>query len=510
MSRMFRLLAVALCSAIPSLALAQSPPTAVVNNGYTPAGKVQTRAASEISGSNWSVGAETMDRDYTIYDNWKSYLGPLGVKHARIQSGWAKTETQQGVYDWTWLDNIINDMHSQGVKPWVNLGYGNPVYPGGGGTNLGAGLPSSEAALAAWDNFVAAAVNRYKHIVTHWEVWNEPSISSDPARQTYANFLSRSAEVIKNADPNARVIAGGFAGVNRDQIGDVLDRVKTAGKLTLINEVSFHPYQSNPDSATSAIISLRNQINSITSGTGHSITLRQGENGAPSEEYSRFALRNEPWSEITQAKWNLRRMMGDLRLDMPSSIFSIIDMKYTDNVPSGEWNRKGLLLANDDQTVNRPKLAYYAVQHLTAIFDDSLQRIDNYTSTPAGTNMSLVIAAYEQGAGGKQVVTIWQGSDKPVDAMSTTLQTFTFANGNFDDPVYVDLLSGQVWDIPAYMWSVTGSSYTFSNVPIYDSVILIADRSLVPIPEPSVAGLLILLGGAALLKRPRPDATGRT
>jgi hypothetical protein len=37
-------------------------------------------------------------------------VGPLGVKKARIQGGWAKTEKQPGVYNFGWLDNIVFDM----------------------------------------------------------------------------------------------------------------------------------------------------------------------------------------------------------------------------------------------------------------------------------------------------------------------------------------------------------------------------------------------------------------
>ncbi|NQT13154.1 MAG: beta-galactosidase, partial [Planctomycetes bacterium] len=107
--------------------------------GFTYLGKISPRHARDIKSSNWAVGAETMGREYTIYANWRKYLGPLGAKRARIQSGWAKTEQEKGKYDWAWLDEIIPDMIEQGVQPWVCLCYGNPIYPGGGGTGLGGG-----------------------------------------------------------------------------------------------------------------------------------------------------------------------------------------------------------------------------------------------------------------------------------------------------------------------------------------------------------------------------------
>jgi hypothetical protein len=50
-------------------------------------GTVRPRSSSEIGSSPWSVGAETMDRNYTVWDNWRQYLGPLGAKRARLEGG---------------------------------------------------------------------------------------------------------------------------------------------------------------------------------------------------------------------------------------------------------------------------------------------------------------------------------------------------------------------------------------------------------------------------------------
>lgn len=52
-----------------------------------------TPVPSEIGRDSWwSVGCETLDRDFTNFDNYKQYVGLTGVGYARIQSGWAKCE----------------------------------------------------------------------------------------------------------------------------------------------------------------------------------------------------------------------------------------------------------------------------------------------------------------------------------------------------------------------------------------------------------------------------------
>lgn len=91
------------------------------------AGQVQPRHARDIASNRWSIGAEAQDRDYSTYSAWRAYLGPLGVKGARLQSGWARTDRGGGVYDYGWLDPVVDDMLAQGVQPWLSLSYGNPA-----------------------------------------------------------------------------------------------------------------------------------------------------------------------------------------------------------------------------------------------------------------------------------------------------------------------------------------------------------------------------------------------
>src|SRR5687767_4375878 len=70
---------------------------------YPVLGKIQPLHARDIASSPWSIGAETIDRDFTVYENFKRYLGSLGAKGVRLQAGWAKCEKQKGVYSWEWL-----------------------------------------------------------------------------------------------------------------------------------------------------------------------------------------------------------------------------------------------------------------------------------------------------------------------------------------------------------------------------------------------------------------------
>ena len=433
-------------------------------------GRIKSRPAAEVQASNWSVGAETMDRDYTIYRNWKSYLGPLGFKKARLQTGWAKTEKERGVYDWAWLDEIVFDLVEQKVEPWMCLSYGNPIYADGGGTLLGAAIPRTEEALQAWEKLVRAIVARYKHAIDEWEVWNEPNQGKGVTPGIYADFLIRTAEAIRQVQPQARILAMSLAGVDAKFTDAVLKIVAAQGKLDLIDEITYHPYSFNPDKSYDAVARLRETIGRYS----NRITIRQGENGAPSERRNTKALGKYDWTEVSQAKWALRRLLGDLGRDIPSSYFSLMDMKYPD-----EMNRKGLLRSREDQTVERIKPAYRALQSLAAIFDDRLQRIPHYAWRTDRTE-SLSVFGYENRFTGRQVVTVWQDGEIPSDRTEKTDIDFTFFAGSFDQPVYVDLREGKVYEIPPSHSSRWGAVYEFRGIPCYDSPILIADKSLIP------------------------------
>ena len=442
-------------------------------------GQVQSRHAKDIQSSNWSVGAETMDRDYTIYDNWKSYLGPLGVKKARLQAGWNKTEKEKNVYYFDWLDHIVYDIADQGVEPWMCLCYGNDLYANAGGTLLNATLPTAPEALDAWENWVRQVVVRYKDVIDEWEVWNEPSNNEANTPEMYATLLIRTAETVKSIQSDAKILAMSLGHVRvwntwflefTDQVLNILHQ---QNKLHLVDQVTYHPYSYNPDTSYVVAEDLRRVIGKYASH----ITIRQGENGAPSQRSTVRALPDYDWSELTQAKWALRRLLGDLGRDIESSYFAIMDMKYPQ-----EMNRKGLLYARDDKTVDHAKLAYEAVQHLTSIFDHTLDRIERY-AFEADIESSLSVFGYENRYSGRQVITIWLDGRRPVESIEMVGVDFTFYHGRFEQPVFVDLRTGEVYEIPERNWSRQGSVYTFQSIPVYDSPVLISDKSLVLMQE---------------------------
>ena len=98
------------------------------NYGMTYLGKLKTRRSTEIKSSPFGVGFECLDRDMWDKEQAWPVIDGLGIKWARVQTGWAKCEKKEGVYDFAWLDEIVDKLIERGVQPWLSFSYGNPVY----------------------------------------------------------------------------------------------------------------------------------------------------------------------------------------------------------------------------------------------------------------------------------------------------------------------------------------------------------------------------------------------
>ncbi|MEJ7767057.1 MAG: hypothetical protein WKF89_04555 [Chitinophagaceae bacterium] len=439
-------------------------------------GSVKTLNAKDIKTSRWSIGGETLDRNYADYEAYKTYLGPLGAKRIRLQGGWARCEKVKGQYDFTWLDAIVDDAIKQGVQPWLQPSYGNPIYEGGGEAALAGGIPTSAEALAAWDKWVTALTQHYKNRVHEWEIWNEPDLSNKFTAVQYARFYERTATIIRKEQPSARLIGLALCCMAWPQYADTLfTHLKKNNTLDLIDVITIHGYKFRPEDTYRQVDDLKKVVYAVKPG----VQIWQGENGAPSVKKGEAigAMREYDWSELTQAKWNLRRMFGDMGNDFEvTNVFSMSDMYYSSGDHMAGYNAKGLLKSKPDKSIDKPKMAYYAFQYAASVFSEKIRRIKSavFSHVP-----DLSVFAYQKNNSNKSMVTLWMSRKGPVDDTSENRNiNITVKNISIDTPVYVDLISGKVYEIPRSNYKRNaGNGYVFSGIPVPDYPILIAGKS---------------------------------
>ncbi len=431
-------------------------------------GKMKTRKASDIKSSYLSIGCEVLDRDFANYDNYKEYLGNLGVKHARFQSGWAKTEKQKGVYDFSWLDKVIDDCRLRGIQPWVNTVYGNPIYEGGGDIQSSSKLPYTEEALRAWDEYVRRLIVHFRDRVFEWEIWNEINHRNNTSSpQQYAEFYIRTAQIIREVQPEGKIIALALAGS-----GDIkfakgfLDYLKEKGKIDLIDCVSYHDYPTNPDTGFEKSKALIDLIHSYDGN----ILVFQGETGCPSTKGSSGALSGYPYTELSQSKWDLRRTLAHIGRGIPFSLFTLSEFNY----PGNRLNTKGLLKINNDLSISYAKQSYLGYQNLTSIFDSTVIAIPNKDFDMETDSVSSIYA-FTDNKGKLAVITYWYSGNIPSERLTTGNAVIKLKSVNFKFPVLVDVRTGLVYKVPksASVWQGDHSEY---HVPIYDSPLLICDK----------------------------------
>ena len=426
-------------------------------------GTLRTRRSGEIAASSWSVGCECLDRDYANFEMYKTFLPDLGVKWARLQSGWAKTERTKGVYDFAWLDAQVDYLVTNAITPWVTLCYGNPLYNSGKWLGMAmAPLVDNPEGFAAWLAYVEATVARYRDRVPMWEIWNEPYDQGKAYGRLCAETISRIVKV----QPEAEIVISACRFPSDSEA--VYEAVREKGVAGAIRYWACHPYHQNPDASYAG----------VTKGMHAPVERRrdwararnpkwdvlQGECGCPAQLEFAHALCNVPWTEVSQAKWVLRRAMGDAVRGIFSSHFAITDNHYPNMIQSYGLVRCDLL---GRFVYRRP--VYYAMRNVYGFFDADVKPLWFEKAVAGGREISIARFAKK----GRPVLVAWFSDARPDDSLAWKPNVPVPGVADFPDPVLVDLVTGGVYALPAGK----------TALPLRDSPVLVANRDVVEIKD---------------------------
>ncbi|MCR5560771.1 MAG: glycoside hydrolase [Bacteroidales bacterium] len=410
----------------------------------------------------WSIGCECLDRDMADFAQYGAYVGELGVGHARIQSGWAKTEKVKGQYDFAWLDAIVDGLLAQNVQPWMCLCYGNRLY--GSGTTLGNAIPSGSATMKAWEKYVSATVEHFKGRVQCYEIWNEPNISENKGHpERYVKLLRVTCPVIRKADPSARIAAFALASLDYEFLDEGLKALKPG----MFDIVTLHKYFENPDEGDYDFQLLANRIHAFDP----SVKVVMGEGGCPSELGWDHALKYQEWTEYSQAKVDLRRMACDFAQGRPSSIFTMVDLVYPDFQQSF-----GLLCTSLKGRVIYKKPSFYAVRNMVHLLPDEVTPCPVSASDSTGRSVKYTGLSKDSKRLG---ALIYFADDAPSSSLEWTRVKVSLKGLILEEPVLVEPVTGRVFALDRYHYSPNNPDRTYT-VYIWDSPVFLMERSAVP------------------------------
>jgi len=255
--------------------------------------------------------------------------------------------------------------------------------------------------------------------------------------------------------------------------------LKERDKLDLFNWVVYHAYTRNPDEHNPSALKAKEVLMKYAP----SLKMWQGECGTQSEWCRSGALSRYPWTEVTQAKWDARRMLGDLGNDADSEVFTAADLDYRTTSFHNGLVRYGLLKtagATEGFKVLKVKMAYYAVQNVVSVFNDALELIPDYPCV-AQCVKTLAVYGHKDIASGQQICVFWDKSGVPSNGFDTASATLAITGGVFESPVWVDTITGGIYEIPKEKMIVEAGRVIFKDIPVYDAPAFITDRKILSI-----------------------------
>ena len=421
------------------------------------------------------LGFEKLDRK--IFDPAKAYpfLPETGVSWIRVQSGWQRTEQAKGVYDFAWLDDIVDKLLSLGLKPWMCLCYGNGLYDENAAKTFGAaGIPPifTEEQRAAWRAYVTATVAHFSGRVAAWEVWNEPDgpwcWKHGPNGAEYGHFTIETAAAVRAADPNAKILAGSMClGAGQPWFHELV----ATGALDDIWGFTYHLYTADERE----VLELVRTLNTVLRPRNPGIRFIQGESGSQSRPDGHGALHEQSWTPRKQARQLLRHAIADFLAGAEfSSYFSCLDMSEGGEVGTGD---------------NASYLDYGYFGVLGAEFGPDGRATGTYSPKPSFRALSALSS-------------ILRGNPRPVDASVSFCPQGAPHLGLPSEPAAHELLGGGVslengargfvyW-IPTPLHTIEYDGTTTIVWSGIDKAPLLAnplDRTVAPLPEKCVERL---------------------
>lgn len=455
-------------------------------------GKLQPINSKDITDSRMGLGMEKLDRD--AFDPTKVYdkVAALGVKWIRLQSGWQKTEKEEGVYDFKWLDSQVDELLKRGLKPWICLCYGNVLYDELAKQYVGAvGCPPirTEKAYNAWLKYVEATAKHFKGRVEYYEVWNESdggwTWRPEANPKEYAEFCLKTGRVVKTVDEKAKVITGSHYGDTMKFFNGEFAN----GSLEISDAVSYHSYNYDETLSMQKVKALKGLVKYY----GKDVEVIQGESGSQSKSGGNGALWWIRTNQEMQTKQILRHTVADIIAGVKfTSIFSCVDMAENLDAKEGEpittCGYFGVLGAEFDNKTGQligdyyEKPSYYAFQNLCALLNENVKSVDlPVIFTPQDSQRidgrdcptkELIYGGLEKSNGSKAFA-YWNSTDMiKVQGFEGSV-TFE-VSGVTGEARLIDPMDGSIYTIPDSIMTKTANNlYSFKNIPVKDYPLII-------------------------------------
>ncbi|NTU73437.1 hypothetical protein HGB07_04690, partial [Candidatus Roizmanbacteria bacterium] len=263
--------------------------------GY-PVLKEINKSISQGSGSPFGLNVNLIGRyvdDRSVINEPLNMVKGTGASWLRLEFNWASLQTDvgnpTGAFNWTNTDAVVQSVKDKGFNILGLLAYNslgrNQVFPV---DDNGCNGNCEEN----WKKYLTAVVSRYKDSITHWQIWNEPDTyqfnhnaenGNSPSRYSY--LLKVSQQIIKQIQPNAKIVMGGF---NPDT-PEWAYKVMAEGGSNYVDVVDVHPYITYSNLSPEANYWIEKEYPFIAMSKQFGKELWATEFGWPTQHYSNRA-----------------------------------------------------------------------------------------------------------------------------------------------------------------------------------------------------------------------------
>ncbi len=321
-----------------------------------------------------------------------------GFKFIRMDFSWQATEPARGQYRWADYDELLGELERRGLRALYILDYShslyeqkvrsiNPINQQPHDTIASPQRPESVAAFARW---AAAAARHFRGRRVIWEIWNEPNIhfwSPKPDAKQYAFLAFATAKAIREADPEATIIAPASSGFPWEFFTTVFE----SGILEYLDGVSVHPYRNyrqGPETAAGDYRKLRELIDRFAPASRtNPIPILSGEWG--------YSTSSKGVSLETQAAFVVRQQLANLLHQVPLSIW--YDWKNDGPDPGEREHNFGVVYGD-----LRPKPAWVAMRTMSRELDGF--QIERRLKLPGADDYALLLA---RASGPERKLAVW-------------------------------------------------------------------------------------------------------
>jgi len=173
-----------------------------------------------------------------------SLMKEAGVDWVRFDFLWSDIEPEEGKFNFGKYDTIVKELSENNINILGVLDYSTDWASSCGRWNC----PPKDNAVFL--NYVKEVVKHFKDKVKYWEIWNEPDsgiywdYQYQDGLKTYARILKEAYLVIKEIDPEAKVLNGGLSNFSSIQ------RLYDNGLKPYFDILNIHIFESplNPGS----------------------------------------------------------------------------------------------------------------------------------------------------------------------------------------------------------------------------------------------------------------------